>query len=53
MHVAADLISQAEHDVLAASVLVTDSVALADATETELAKQLVTTRCTASGSPRR
>jgi histidinol dehydrogenase len=30
-HVAADLISQAEHDPLAASVLVTDSVGLADA----------------------
>ena len=33
MHVAADLISQAEHDVLAASVLITDSVALADAVD--------------------
>ncbi len=42
-HVAADLISQAEHDVLAASVLVTDSVALADATDAELAAQLPTT----------
>ena len=31
--VASDLISQAEHDVLAASVLVTDSVALADAVD--------------------
>ena len=30
VHVAADLISQAEHDPLAASVLVTDSEALAD-----------------------
>ena len=33
VHVAADLISQAEHDVLAASVLVTDSIALADAVD--------------------
>ena len=43
VHVAADLISQAEHDVMAASVLVTDSEALAEATETELAAQLPTT----------
>ncbi|WP_372503754.1 histidinol dehydrogenase [[Mycobacterium] manitobense] len=43
VHVAADLISQAEHDEMAASVLVTDSVALADATERELAEQLRTT----------
>ena len=42
-HVAADLISQAEHDVMAASVLVTDSIALAEATEAELAVQLQTT----------
>ncbi|MCV7122440.1 histidinol dehydrogenase [Mycobacterium lacus] len=42
-HVAADLISQAEHDELAASVLVTPSVDLADATDTELAAQLQTT----------
>ena len=42
-HVAADLISQAEHDVMAASVLVTDSIALAEATEVELAVQLQTT----------
>ena len=42
-HVAADLISQAEHDVLAASVLVTDSVALADAVDAELTDQLCTT----------
>jgi len=42
-HVAADMISQAEHDVMAASVLVTDSVALADATDAELATQLETT----------
>ena len=43
VHVAADLISQAEHDVMAAGVLVTDSVALADATDAELAVQLSTT----------
>jgi len=42
-HVAADMISQAEHDVMAASVLVTDSVALADATDAELATQLEAT----------
>jgi histidinol dehydrogenase len=42
-HVAADLISQAEHDEMAASVLVTPSVDLADATDTELAVQLETT----------
>jgi histidinol dehydrogenase len=34
--VAADLISQAEHDVIAASVLVTDSIELANAVESEL-----------------
>ncbi len=44
VHVAADLISQAEHDVMAASVLVTDSVALADATDAELAAQLAATK---------
>ncbi|WP_328355804.1 histidinol dehydrogenase [Mycobacterium sp. NBC_00419] len=43
VHVAADLISQAEHDVMAASVLVTDSVELADATDAQLATQLETT----------
>ena len=42
-HVAADLISQAEHDEMAASVLVTPSVDLADATDRELAAQLETT----------
>lgn len=42
-HVAADLISQAEHDEMAASVLVTPSVELADATDRELATQLETT----------
>lgn len=43
VHVAADLISQAEHDVMAAAVLVTDSIALADATDAELGVQLPTT----------
>ena len=42
-YVAADLISQAEHDELAASVLVTPSTALADAVDAELAAQLATT----------
>ncbi|RJK92960.1 histidinol dehydrogenase [Vallicoccus soli] len=39
-HVAADLISQAEHDVVAAAVLVTDSPALADAVVAELEVQV-------------
>ncbi|KQY10236.1 histidinol dehydrogenase [Mycobacterium sp. Root135] len=43
VHVAADLISQAEHDEMAASVLVTTSVELADATDAELVRQLLTT----------
>jgi histidinol dehydrogenase len=43
VHVAADLISQAEHDEMAASVLVTASSELADATSEELAAQLETT----------
>ncbi|VBA52481.1 Histidinol dehydrogenase [Mycobacterium attenuatum] len=42
-HVAADLISQAEHDEMAASVLVTPSVDLADATDAEVIAQLQTT----------
>lgn len=42
-HVAADLISQAEHDEMAASVLVTPSDDLAGATDAELAAQLQTT----------
>ncbi|KAA8969752.1 histidinol dehydrogenase [Mycobacterium sp.] len=41
--VAADLISQAEHDEMAASVLVTFSPGLADAVEEQLAAQLETT----------
>src|SRR5690606_19294825 len=44
VHVAADLISQAEHDPAAASVLVTDSVALADAVEAELAVHVPRTK---------
>jgi histidinol dehydrogenase len=43
VHVAADLISQAEHDEMAASVLITDSARLADAIDSELANQLETT----------
>jgi len=42
--VAADLLSQAEHDVLAASVLVTPSEQLADDVEAELDKQVSVTR---------
>ncbi len=42
-HVAADLISQAEHDEMAASVLVTHCLDLAEAVERELAQQLETT----------
>ena len=42
-HIAADLISQAEHDEMAAAVLVTESAELAAATDTELATQLRTT----------
>ncbi|MBE7193320.1 MAG: histidinol dehydrogenase, partial [Gordonia polyisoprenivorans] len=42
--VAADLISQAEHDVLAASVLVTDSVDLADAVDAALEDQVAQTK---------
>ncbi|WP_327103357.1 histidinol dehydrogenase [Nonomuraea glycinis] len=44
VHVAADLISQAEHDVIAAAVLVTDSVELAEAVEKELPGQVSATR---------
>ena len=42
-HVAADLISQAEHDEMAASVLVTASTELADAVDAALTEQLATT----------
>ncbi len=41
-HVAADLLSQAEHDVLAAAVLVTDSMELARAVALEIEEQLKT-----------
>ncbi len=44
--VAADLISQAEHDTLAAAVLVTDSPELADAVERELPGQVERTKHT-------
>jgi histidinol dehydrogenase len=46
VHVAADLISQAEHDTLAASVLVTTSTGLADAVDAELKRQVTTTKHT-------
>jgi len=39
-HVAADLLSQAEHDKLASAVLVTDSADLAEAVSAELEKQI-------------
>jgi histidinol dehydrogenase len=42
--VAADLVSQAEHDPLAAAVLVTDSETLADDVEAELDKQVAVTK---------
>jgi histidinol dehydrogenase len=45
-YVAADLVSQAEHDPRAASVLVTDSLRLADEVEVELGKQVFATRHT-------
>ncbi len=43
-HVAADLISQAEHDVLAAAVLVTDSEELAAAVDREVDRQVAMTK---------
>lgn len=43
-HVAADLISQAEHDVLAAAVLITPSAALVDAVDAELRTQVAATK---------
>ena len=39
-HVAADLLSQAEHDKLASAVLVTDSLSLAEAVSAELERQI-------------
>ncbi len=44
IHVAADLISQAEHGPLSASVLVTDSVRLADAVTAELPELIAETK---------
>ncbi|MDA3018472.1 MAG: histidinol dehydrogenase [Actinomycetota bacterium] len=44
VNVAADLISQAEHDVIAAAVLVTDSPKLAQAVEIELKRQVPLTK---------
>jgi histidinol dehydrogenase len=44
VHVAADLISQAEHDTLAAAVLVTDSAELAEQVVQELKQQLARTK---------
>jgi histidinol dehydrogenase len=44
VHVAADLVSQAEHDPLAASVLVTDSEQLAERVEAELEQQVAATK---------
>lgn len=44
VHVASDLISQAEHDPLAAAVLVTDSEELVTAVEKELEPQVAATR---------
>ena len=44
VHVAADLISQAEHDPLAAAVLITESQRLAAAVEVELIRQVGTTK---------
>ncbi|MEJ7833149.1 MAG: histidinol dehydrogenase [Nocardioides sp.] len=45
-HVAADLISQAEHDPIAAAVLITTSERLADEVEVELDKQVYATKHT-------
>ena len=44
VHVAADLISQAEHDPLAAAVLVTDSEELAEAVRAEVERQVPETK---------
>ena len=46
VHVAADLVSQAEHDTLAAAVLVTDSAELADAVALGLEAQVAATKHT-------
>jgi histidinol dehydrogenase len=44
VHVAADLVSQAEHDPSAAALLVTDSEALVDAVTAELSRQVPATK---------
>jgi histidinol dehydrogenase len=44
VHVAADLVSQAEHDPMAAAVLVTASLSLADAVEQELERRVPLTK---------
>ena len=44
IHVAADLISQAEHDVIAAAVLVTPSIELAEAVEAQLLIRVASTK---------
>lgn len=44
VHVAADLISQAEHDVLAASVLITPSPEFADAVDAQLRQRVTNTK---------
>lgn len=49
-HVAADLVSQAEHDPLAAAVLVTPSAALADAVDERVAARAAATRNSARAS---
>jgi histidinol dehydrogenase len=46
VHVAADLVSQAEHDPFAASVLVTTSLELADQVDRELERQVAATKHT-------
>ncbi|PKW28278.1 histidinol dehydrogenase [Phycicoccus duodecadis] len=45
-HVASDLVSQAEHDPLAAAVLVTDDAALAEAVEAALVRRVAATKHT-------
>ena len=45
-HVASDLVSQAEHDPLAAAVLVTDSAALAEAVQAALVRRVAATKHT-------
>ena len=52
VHVAADLISQAEHDPNAASVLVTTSAELADAVDAELERQVRRPSTPSGSAPR-